>query len=197
MAHYGERRGPVPEEELRWLRTHLKCKSINQLFADYSEAFDHPYSSIISFRRILARHSIFPITDFCGLENVNRMLTIYSQGPMHWEYEHQKIPDIMSRRPHWLWKWHDKSIVTRTGVSFRPYPLRMKEQQFAKRVESSDPDQNPLAERIHWGLPDELSQGEQNETRCTSGDSQVYKTSSEDEEADMDRLPLDGEEQEA
>lgn len=195
MRMSGERRGPVPEEELKWLRSHLKCRSINQLFADYSEAFCSPYSSIISFRRILVRHQIFPITEFCGLENVNRMLTLYAQGPVHWEYKEQKIQDIMTRKPHWLWSWHEKSIRTSTGVMFKPYPVRLKEKQFEQRVDSRDPHQGSEPQRVYQCLSDELPQGEQDEARCASTSCYVYKPFAEDEEADMDRLPLDGEEQ--
>ena len=127
---FGERRGPVPEEELDWLRTHLKCRSVRQLFADYSRVFGSPYTSIISFRRILRRHSIFPITEVSDLEEVNRMLRLKAQGPVHWEYKNEKIQDSMIRSPHWLWKWHEKSIRTSTGVTFVPFPVEMKERQF-------------------------------------------------------------------
>lgn len=142
----GERRGPLPDEEWLWLRQHLRCKSINTLFAEYSEVFGSPYSNIISFRAVLKRNDLFPITEFQPCENVNHLIEMYYQGACHWTYKTESFRDGLSAPPHWLWKWHGKSIKTPTGTSFRPYPIKLKEQQFGETMDSGDPDQSAESE---------------------------------------------------
>ena len=134
MKH-GVRRGPVPEEEIIWLRRHVVCDSINQLFRDYSARFGAPYSTIDSFRKLLAKHSIYPITRMDGYDNVNRMLSLAARGKTHWAYRSALERAGMTAAPHWLWRWHDKSKRTSTGVSFRPYPRRLKEKQFGQDLD--------------------------------------------------------------
>lgn len=136
----GERRGPLPEEEYVWLRAHLRCRSIKRLFAEYSKVFSSPYSDIISFRRVLDRYDLFPITDASDCDNLNRLIRMYYQGSgMHWEFKSDSLKQGIIRTPHWLWVWHRVSIKTPSGVSFREYPLKQKEKQFAeKEVDSSD-----------------------------------------------------------
>lgn len=126
----GERRGPLPDEEWLWLRAHLRCRSVNSLFTQYSEVFGSPYSDITSFRAVLLRNDLFPITEYQACENVNRLIELYYQGPTHWEFRNESCYKSMTDDPHWLWRWHDKSIKTPTGVSFRDYPLKLKEKQF-------------------------------------------------------------------
>lgn len=128
----GERRGALPEEEWIWLRQHLRCRSINTLFKEYSEVFGSPYSDIISFRAVLRRSDLFPITSFQPQENVNRLIELYYQGSTHWEYKNESFRKGLKRNPHWLWSWHDRCIKCPSGVSFREYPLKLKEKQFGE-----------------------------------------------------------------
>ena len=135
----GVRRGAVPQEELEWIEEHIHCDSINQLFRDYSKQFNSPYTCIISFRKILAKYDLHPITKSYGFENVNRMLFLVSKGKVHWEYNGESFKDGLSREPHWLWRWHGKSKRTSTGVMFRQYPITLKEKQFGEDMERRDP----------------------------------------------------------
>lgn len=134
----GVRRGALPDEEIEWLECHIYCDSINQLFRDYSEQFGSPYSTIDSFRAILHRYSIYPIIKTVGYDNVNRMLELMIAGDVHWEYT--KGSNIRGRtgEPHWLWRWHTCSYRQPTGVSFRPYPKRLKERTFEESVHRDD-----------------------------------------------------------
>ena len=136
----GVRRGAVPEEEILWLRAHLRCESINQLFRDYSAEFGTPYTSIDSFRLLLSKHELYPITNKAGYENVNQMLWLASQGATHWRLNGKKVSLDMVKEPHWLWRWHSYSKRTPTGISFRPYPISLKEIQFGEDMDSRDPD---------------------------------------------------------
>lgn len=131
MKH-GERRGEPPIEEIEWLKAHIRCKSINVLFAEYSATFGNPYNCLDSFRRILSKHNIFPITLTSGYDNLNEMLTLYADhGAVHWSFQGGTIrPGGLAKQPHWLWRWHKRSIKTPSGCSFRPYPIRVKEKQF-------------------------------------------------------------------
>lgn len=131
----GIRRGPLPDEEIEWLECHIYCDSINQLFRDYSAQFGSPYSTIDSFRAILHRYSIYPIAKAMGFDNVNRMLELMMDGPVHWEYTKESNIRGRTDEPHWLWRWHTYSKRTPTGVSFRPYPKRLKEKQFGEDLD--------------------------------------------------------------
>lgn len=191
----GERRGEVPIEEIEWLRAHVVCESVAQLFRDYSEEFDYPYTNLTSFRRILDKHSIFPISKYNNLELVTRMLSISAKGPVHWTFQSKSFREGMEQPPHWLWRWHGFSIKTASGVIFRDYPVKLKEIQFEEEVVSRDSYQGSFSERVYRSLSDELSQSEQDEARCAEPGGDLHQPSSEDAEAGMDRLPLDGEEQ--
>ena len=137
----GVRRGDVPIEEILWLDEHRICKSINQLFRDYSEEFGSPYTTIDSFRLILEKHEIYPITENTKEENLNRMLRMASEGPTHWRFKGNKLGEMDTiGQPHWLWRWHWCSKRTATGISLRPYPVRLKEQQYGEDLEHRDPD---------------------------------------------------------
>lgn len=136
----GERRGDPPVAEIEWLKAHLRCKSIGTLFAEYSETFGQPYSTIDSFRAVLLKHSIFPITETSGYDNLNEYLSIYADhGAVKWTYKGSTIrKGGIAKEPHWLWRWHKRSIKTPSGVSFRPYPIRLKERQFGQDLSSDD-----------------------------------------------------------
>lgn len=129
----GEKRGEVPAEEIEWLRAHVVCESVAQLFRDYSEEFDYPYTNLTSFRRILDKHSIFPISKYNNLELVTRMLSLSAKGPVHWTFQSKPFREGMEQPPHWLWRWHGFSIKTASGVVFRDYPVKLKEIQFNER----------------------------------------------------------------
>lgn len=133
----GQRRGDLPQEEVEWLKAHMRCRSVRSLFAQYSVVFNTPYADIVSFRRVLMRHNLFPITDMDGYDNLNRMLRLYykHKGNVHWEFH--SPPQIRTiREPHWLWRWHDNSLRTPSGITFKPYPFRLKEKQFEQDVEN-------------------------------------------------------------
>ena len=134
MKH-GVRRGHVPEEEIIWLRRHVVCDSINQLFRDYSARFGQPYTAIKSFRKLLSKHEIYPIIRLDGYDNVNEMLMMISRGSTHWKYRTKAEREGIIDEPHWLWRWHDKSKRTPTGVSFRPYTKCLKEKQFGEDLD--------------------------------------------------------------
>ena len=141
----GERRGPLPEEEYAWLRQHLVCRSIRVLFAEYSKVFGSPYFNVVSFREVMKRHDLFPITTYQPCENVNHLIEMYYQGPCHWTYKDESFRKGLIAEPHWLWKWHTKSIKTPSGTSFRPYPLKLKEKKFGETMDSGDPDQDGIS----------------------------------------------------
>lgn len=190
----GKRRGDVPEEELRWLREHTHCESINKLFDEYSERFDSPYTTIVSFRLLLAKYRIYPITKRIGYENVNAMFEMMEKGPVRWTFRGHTVHRI-TRDPHWLWRWHPYSYRQPSGVIFKPHPLRLKEKQFEQDMGSRDTDQGSKPQRINRGLQDELPQSEQHEAQVSGRDRDVYFSSAEDEETCGHRLPVDGEEQ--
>lgn len=116
----------------------MVCDSINQLFRDYSARFGSPYSAIKSFRKILAKHSIYPIIRMDGYDNVNKMLMTAARGKTHWSYRTKAEREGILDDPHWLWRWHDRSVKTSTGVSFRAYPKPLKEITFEESVHRND-----------------------------------------------------------
>lgn len=129
----GERRGEPSQEELLWLMDHIECESINQLYRDYSLEFNFPYFQVVSFRDMLARHNIFPITEYGGHKHLTRALKLMSQGPVHWTFKGRDLHEKISP-PHWLWRWREEELNGKSGsgVRFLPPPYRVKERQFGE-----------------------------------------------------------------
>ena len=152
----GERRGPFPEEELVWFQEHLYCESLRKLYDDYNRKFGQNYAFISSFIDALVRQGIFPITKTRGYDNLNEMLRLYEEyGAVHWSYQGKPLRPGPQKEPHWLWRWHRKSIKTPTGVSFRPYPMAVKERQFGEDISSNNSLQVLRIKRLHISLSEE------------------------------------------
>ena len=141
MNKDGIRRGPPPEEELEWLRAHRHCKSIRDLFREYSEQFGHPYKAVASFHTMLKKYSIYPITvggDTALLDRMLEMVEIH--GAVHWTYHQRHLYYDSPLSPHWLWRWHKKGLKTGSGARFAPPPISIKEKQFERNNGNMDPD---------------------------------------------------------
>lgn len=137
----GERRGPLPIEEQEWLKEHLYCVSLRKLYEEYSRKFGRPYLYMISFNEALVRANIFPITQVRGYDNLNEMLGYYAEhGAVHWTYKGKSCRIEPLRDPHWLWRWHHRSIKCPSGVSFRPFPETVKEIQFNEQSRDLETD---------------------------------------------------------
>lgn len=136
----GERRGALPDEEWLWLRDHLYCKSINRLFREYSEVFGSPYSTMDSFRAVLLRNDLFPITEAKPHDLVHNLIKVYYSGSWKWSFRGDEPQQSIIAEPHWLWKWHENSIKCPSGVSFRPFPRKLKEKQFNEQSRDLETD---------------------------------------------------------
>lgn len=143
MRKNGERRGPPPQEELDWLRAHLLCESLNQLYRDYSVRFNFPYYNITSFRAMMEKYKIRPISKALSLPNAERVWRLAAKGPIHWDFNHKPVHRAgRMARPHWLWRYHNEGYKQGSGAMFAPPPYPVKEMQFTyvEDLESGDPD---------------------------------------------------------
>lgn len=134
----GVRRKSVPQAELDWLKRHIYCDSIRQLFLQYSEKFGSPYSDINTFRAMMARHHLYPISKWTDTENVNEMLSLMMKGSTKWVYRSKDYREGIRGEPHWLWRWHEESLKTPTGVMFKQFHLSVREKQYGEDIPSDD-----------------------------------------------------------